>query len=170
MGPLREVVPIWMSPRGHPSTKNMPNSKSQFSAGGVVYRKSGNGLEIVILTRGGGKVFCLPKGKIEKPETHEQAALREIREETGLAGAIGKEIGKIKYSFDLPEEEIVINKTVTFFLVKYVSGDTKDHDTDAEDVRWLPIKEALKIMTYPSERQIVEKSGTLLRSAQEPSL
>ena len=115
-------------------------------------------------------MFCLPKGKIEKPETPEQAALREIREETGLTGVIEKEIGKIKYSFDLPEEEIVINKTVTFFLVRYVSGDTKDHDTDAEDVRWLSIKEALKIMTYPSERQIVEKSGTVLRLAQEPSL
>ncbi|MDD5424455.1 MAG: NUDIX hydrolase [Candidatus Omnitrophica bacterium] len=144
--------------------------KLQFSAGGVVYRKSGNGLEIVILTRGGGKVFCLPKGKIAKQETPEQAALREIREETGLTGVIEKEIGKIKYSFDLPEEEIVINKTVTFFLVRYVSGDTKDHDTDAEDVSWLSIKEALKIMTYPSERQIVEKSGTVLRLAQEPSL
>ncbi|MFA5336333.1 MAG: NUDIX hydrolase [Candidatus Omnitrophota bacterium] len=144
--------------------------KLQFSAGGVVYRKSGAGTEIVILTRGEGKVFCLPKGKIEKGETIRQAALREIREETGLTGVIEKEIGKIKYSFDLPEEEIVINKTVTFFLVRYVSGDTKDHDADAEDVRWLPIKEALKIMTYPSERQIVEKSGTLLRLAQEPSL
>ncbi len=156
MGPLREAVPIWMSPQGHPST-NM--NKSQYSAGGVVYRKSGNGLEIVILTRGGGEVFCLPKGKIEKGETPEQAALREIREETGLTGDIEKEIGKIKYSFTLEGDKTVVKKTVTFFLVKYVSGDTKDHDIDAEDVRWLPVKEALKIMSYPSERQIVEKAN-----------
>ncbi len=136
--------------------------KLEYSAGGVVYRKAGSGTEIVILTRGSalgqGKVFCLPKGKIEKSETPEQAALREIKEETGLTGAIEKEIGKIGYSFKLEKEKAVVNKTVTFYLVKYISGDTKDHDTDAEDVRWLPVKEALKIMTYPSERSIVEKA------------
>ena len=170
-GPLKLGVPSTDGPQaGRCDLNIMANSKSQFSAGGVVYRKSGGGLEIVILTRGQGKVFCLPKGKIEKAETPEQAALREIREETGLTGAIEKEIGKIKYSFITEEDKAVVNKTVTFFLVKYVSGDTKDHDTDAEDVRWLPVKEALKIMTYPSERQIVEKSGTLPRLAQEPSL
>jgi len=133
--------------------------KLQFSAGGVVYRKTSAGTEIVILTRGQGKVFCLPKGKIEQTETPEQAALREIKEEAGLTGTIEKEIGKIKYSFEIEKEKAVVNKTVTFFLVKYISGDTKDHDTDAEDVRWLPVKEALKIMTYPSERQIVEKAN-----------
>ncbi|MBP6944192.1 MAG: NUDIX domain-containing protein [Candidatus Omnitrophica bacterium] len=132
--------------------------KLQYSSGGVVYRKTGAGTEIVILTRGQGKVFCLPKGKIEQAETPEQAALREIKEETGLTGIIEKEIGKIKYSFELEKEKAVVNKTVTFYLVKYISGDTKDHDTDAEDVRWLPVKEALKIMTYPSERSIVEKA------------
>jgi 8-oxo-dGTP pyrophosphatase MutT (NUDIX family) len=136
----------------------MSDHKLQFSAGGVVYRKSGAGAEIVVLTRGEGKVFCLPKGKIEKAETPEKAALREVMEETGLTGIIEKELGKISYSFYSDEECVRVNKTVTFFLVKYVSGDTKDHDTDAEDVRWLPLEEALKIMTYPSERQIAEKA------------
>ena len=134
------------------------NTKLQFSAGGVVYRKAGADMEVAILTRGEGKIFCLPKGKIEKPETPRQAALREIKEETGLAGAIEKELGKINYWFYSDEDRARVHKTVYFYLVKFESGSTADHDTDAEDVRWLPVEEALKIMSYPSERQMVEKA------------
>lgn len=141
----------------------MNETKLQFSAGGAVYRRTGSRIEVVILTRGDGKVFCLPKGKIEKPETPQRAAIREIKEETGLTGTIEKELGRIKYRFYSDEEKAEVHKTVTFFLVKYESGDTSDHDTDAEEARWLPIDEALKIMTYPSERQIVEKAGAILR-------
>lgn len=148
----------------------------QFSAGGVVYRKRGKEVKIILLTRGQGKIFCLPKGKIEGSETDREAALREVREETGLTGAIERMLGKIKYRFyaedDKPRPSGVkynscapkergktcISKTVTFFLMKYESGDTAGHDTDAEEVEWLPIREALKIMSYPSEREMVKKA------------
>lgn len=130
----------------------------QFSAGGVVYRKSNSALEVIILTRGEGEIFCLPKGKIEKSETPQEAALREVKEEAGLNGIIERELGKIKYWFYSDEDKARVHKTVTFFLIKYESGDTADHDTDAEEVRWLPIDEALKIMTYPSERQMAKKA------------
>ena len=136
----------------------MQKTKLQFSAGGVVYRKAGPKTEIAVLIRGDGKIFCLPKGKIEKPETLQQAALREIREETGLTGAIEKDLGKINYWFYSDEDEARVHKTVYFYLVKYESGSTTDHDEDAEDVRWLPIDEALKVMSYPSERQMVKKA------------
>jgi len=140
----------------------MQKTKLQFSAGGIVYRKSSSNTEIVILTRGEGKIFCLPKGKIEKPETPQQAAFREIKEETGLTGTIEKELGKINYWFYSDEERARVHKTVYFYLVKYESGSTADHDRDAEDVRWLPIDEALKVMSYPSERRMVEKARTAL--------
>lgn len=136
----------------------MNETRLQFSAGGVVYRKTGTDIEVVILTRGGGKIFCLPKGKIERLETPRQAALREIKEETGLTGTIEKDFGKINYWFFSEEDRTRIHKTVYFFLVRYESGSTSDHDTDAEDVRWLPADEALKIMSYPSERRMVEKA------------
>jgi 8-oxo-dGTP diphosphatase len=157
----------------------MSEARLQFSAGGVVYRKRGKEAEIILLTRGQGKISCLPKGKLEKSETTQRAALREVREETGLNGIIEKRLGKIKYCFyaeddkpralggkynvPAPEEEgkARILKTVTFFLIKYESGDTANHDTDAEEVRWLPVGEALKIMSYPSEREIVKKAKKL---------
>ena len=143
------------------------DTRLQFSAGGVVYRKTGSGTEVVILTRGNGKIFCLPKGKIEKHETPQQAAFREIKEETGLTGTIEKELGKINYWFysdedgarvPLRRDRTRINKTVYFYLVRYESGSTADHDADAEDVRWLPVEEALKIASYPSERQMIENA------------
>jgi len=148
----------------------MNETRLQFSAGGVVCRKGATGIEVVILTRGkvppfgrdGGKVFCLPKGKIERLETPRQAALREIKEETGLTGTIEKDLGKINYWFYSEEDRTRVHKTVYFFLVRYESGSTSDHDTDAEDVRWLPADEALKIMSYPSERKMVEKAVAIL--------
>jgi len=137
--------------------------KLQFSAGGVVYRKTTAGIEIVILVRDGGKVFCLPKGKIEAPETPREAALREIREEPGLTGAIEEDLGPIKYRFYSEEEDVSVDKTVTFFLVRYISGSTDDHDADAEEVRWLPASEAIRIMTYPSERKIAKNAQDRLQ-------
>ncbi len=140
----------------------MDKTKFQFSAGGVVYRGGDSALEIIMLTRGGGKIFCLPKGKIEKSETPQEAALREVKEEAGLNGTLEKELGRIKYWFYSEEDKVRVHKTVTFFLIKHESGDTSDHDADAEEVRWLPIGQALKIMTYPSERQMAEMARKLL--------
>lgn len=140
----------------------MSKTKLQFSAGGIVYRKARSKVEIILLIRGEGKVFCLPKGKIERPETPRQAALREVKEEAGLSGLIEKDLGKINYWFYSDEDKARVHKTVYFYLVRYISGDTKDHDADAEDVRWIPIEEALKITSYPSEREMVRKAKRLL--------
>lgn len=141
-------------------------TKLQFSSGGVVYRKRDNLTEIILLTRAEGKIFCLPKGKIEGDETLKEAALREIKEEAGINGVIEEHLGRIKYWFYSEEEMARINKTVDFYLIRYVSGDVSDHDTDAEDVRWMPVEEALKIMTYPSERAIAEKAKDFLFAGQ----
>lgn len=141
----------------------MPKTKLQFSSGGIVYRKKGNETEVVLIVRGEGKIFCLPKGKIEKPETPQETALREVNEETGLKGRIEKEIGKINYWFQSKEEKARIFKTVYFYLIKYESGETTHHDFEVEEVKWLPVDEALKIMSYPSERKMMQKVKTLLK-------
>ncbi len=143
----------------------MSQTKLQFSAGGVIYRKTGAVIEIVLLIRGEGKVFCLPKGKIEKPETPQEAALREVKEETGLNGIIENELGRINYWFYSDEDKSRVHKSVYFYLVRYSSGNTADHDADAEDVKWLSVDEALKIMSYSSERQMVEKAKESLQAS-----
>ena len=116
----------------------------------------------------GGKISVEDYANLPKPTPSawygaiEEALKREVKEEAGLNGTVEKELGKIKYWFYSEEDKVRVRKTVTFFLIKYESGDTSDHDTDAEEVRWLPIGQALKIMTYPSERQMVEKAKELL--------
>lgn len=151
----------------------MPKTKLQFSSGGIIYRKQGRRVEVALIVRGEappfrkkrrdeGKVFCLPKGKIEKPETPQETALREVEEETGLKGKIEKEIGKINYWFYSKEEKTRIFKTVYFYLLKYESGSPEGHDFEVEEVKWLPIDEALKIMTYPTERKMMQKAKQLL--------
>lgn len=141
----------------------MPKTKLQFSSGGIIYRKVGKKIEVALIVRGEGKIFCLPKGKIEKPETPQETALREVEEETGLKGKIDREIGKINYWFYSKEEKARIFKTVYFYLIKYESGETSRHDFEVEEVMWLSIDEALKIMTYPTERKMMQKAKQLLK-------
>ncbi len=141
----------------------MPKTKLQFSSGGIIYRKVGKKIEVALIVRGEGKIFCLPKGKIEKPETPQETALREVEEETGLKGKIDREIGKINYWFYSKEEKARIFKTVYFYLIKYESGETSRHDFEVEEVKWLSIDEALKIMTYPTERKMMQKAKQLLK-------
>ncbi|KPK39688.1 MAG: hypothetical protein AMJ78_08100 [Omnitrophica WOR_2 bacterium SM23_29] len=140
----------------------MPKTKLQFSSGGIIYRRKGKRAEVALIVRGEGKIFCLPKGKIEKPETPRQTALREVEEETGLKGKIEKEIGKINYWFHSKEEKARIFKTVYFYLIKYESGETTGHDFEVEEVKWLTVDEALKVMTYPSERKMMQKVKQIL--------
>lgn len=141
----------------------MPKTKLQFSSGGIIYRKVGKKIEVALIVRGEGKIFCLPKGKIEKPETPQETALREVEEETGLKGKIDREIGKINYWFYSKEEKAQIFKTVYFYLIKYESGETSRHDFEVEEVMWLSIDEVLKIMTYPTERKMMQKAKQLLK-------
>ncbi len=131
----------------------------QVSAGGVIYRVKPNGIvEVAIAIRQGGKVWCLPKGIVEKGESPETTAIREVREETGLLGELQGKLGEISYWFYSKSDQARIHKTVHFFLLKYLSGSTENHDFEMDEVRWLPIEEAVQRLSYASERQMVEKA------------
>ena len=106
----------------------------------------------------GGKIWCLPKGIIDTYERANEAALREVKEETGLRGKIIDKIGEISYWFFSKEEGVRVHKTVYFYLMRYVSGNTKDHDSEVDDARWFPIKDVMNVLTYKGEKEIMVKA------------
>ena len=138
--------------------------KRQVSAGGVIFRKTDLSIEIALVAVKGGKVWCIPKGIIDKGETPEVTAVREVSEETGLQGRIIEKLGEISYWYYIKEEEARCRKTVHFFLIEYESGDISKHDYEVDMVSWFPIDEALSKASYKGEKEIIEKARKILEN------
>jgi 8-oxo-dGTP pyrophosphatase MutT (NUDIX family) len=137
------------------------------SAGGVVSRRGEAGTEVLICGRSSDRLWALPKGTPEAGETLQQAALREVREETGVTAEIEADIGDIKYWFSRPQEGVRYYKTVRHYLMRPVGGDPSLHDHEFDEVRWSPVQEALKMLTYQNEVRILRQALDLLREREE---
>lgn len=141
----------------------------QVSAGGVVFKYLNSEINICLIARRRQNklVWCLPKGHVESDETLEKTALREVKEETGLSGNLLSSLGYITYQFFDPSSKKRIFKIVHFFLIRYQSGKTTDHDDEVELVQWFPIDKALKIVEYKGEYNILKKGKTKLLNEQD---
>lgn len=128
--------------------------KYEVSAGGLVLRRNGATLDALLIGRGMPRVWSLPKGHVEARETHEQAALREVREETGCWAEILIKLSDISYWFYLNRTKH--KKSVHFYLMRYLSGDTANHDHEVDEARWFEIKAAKKALKYVNEKRLVD--------------
>src|ERR1700676_1328098 len=126
----------------------------EFSAGGGVVRDE-DFLAIVPTRRAsdGSRVLGLPKGHVDPGETAVQAAQREVREETGIVAEPVEELGEARYWYR--RNGRTIPKSVSFYLFKYVGGDTADHDDEVEEVRWIPLSQAQEELPHAAEREMV---------------
>lgn len=139
----------------------MGGTVEKTSAGGVVVTDD-DGLKVCLIRPIGRRVWGLPKGGLEQGESAEEAAVREVAEETGIDGLIDGELGSIDYTFYSRGESTRIHKTVFYYLMRAVGGDTAGHDHEVSEARWVTIDEALDLMTYPNERQIVRRAAEAL--------
>ena len=119
---------------------------------------------IVPVKRGarGNRVLALPKGHLDGDETAEQAATREVAEETGVRAQLIATLGETNYSYERKGRRVA--KRVAFFLFEYRSGDLADHDHEIEDARWIPLEEARTSLTYAGEREMIERALSRLAS------
>jgi 8-oxo-dGTP pyrophosphatase MutT (NUDIX family) len=134
-----------------------------FSAGGVVVR--GDQLAAIVpFKRGpdGQRVLGLPKGHPEPGESTEQAALREVREETGLEVELLAPLGEVSYTYQRGGQPI--EKTVAFYLMRFVAGSLADHDHEIEEARWISLAEAERALTFEGEREIARRALSRIAS------
>ena len=141
--------------------KKIPGKRvEEVSAGGLVVDKSGElGLLIGRIDKRGRMLWSLPKGHIESGESPEEAALREVLEETGIKSSITRSLGVIDFWFMAEGKRI--HKTVHHFLFAEKSGKLEAQLSEVDDVKWFPLDEIGKTLAYPDERKLIQRSGNL---------
>lgn len=146
----------------------------EFSAGGVVYKQSlpsrGRKAETLWLIVNPAETdrWQFPKGHIEEKESSQNAAIREVAEEGGIEALPIQKIGLQKNFFVWDNAKIF--KTVTFFLMKYVSGDPKNHDKEVTEAVFLPFEEAFAKLTFKKDKETLMKAKELLESGIQENL
>lgn len=141
----------------------------EVSAGGVVINPAARGFDVAIIARynrGGRLEWCLPKGHPEGTETYREAAVREVEEETGIAGSILTDLGSIDYWFTVPGHRV--HKTVHHYLLEAVGGELtieKDPDHEAVDVAWVNLNDLHRVLSFPNERRIVAMAQRVIQDS-----
>ena len=151
----------------------MIETREQVSAGGVVFRRRGRRVEVALISVGEKSRWQLPKGLVDKDESPEQAALREVREETGLAGELVAPIETAEYWYVGTARgggRVRFHKFVHFYLLRYTSGEVSAHDHEVNEARWVEIGEAARLLAFKSERQIAARARELLGALGEEKL
>lgn len=129
------------------------------SAGGLVLDTKGRAVLIARHDRRGRLVWSLPKGHIEPGESAEQAALREVREETGVRSEILAPLGTIDFWFMSDKKRI--HKTVHHFLMRAQSEQLSDADAEVDAVEWVPLEDVHDRLAHADERQLLVKAEEL---------
>jgi 8-oxo-dGTP pyrophosphatase MutT (NUDIX family) len=148
------------------SSKKLPLERA-VSAGGVVYRRGQDGVEVVLCGRTTEGIWGLPKGTPDADESLEETAVREVGEETGLCVAIEVKIGTIEYWFT--RQGVRYHKFVHHYLMVATGGSLEDHDWEYDKVGWFPLEEACKTLSYANEVNVVRKAVALIEGQGERS-
>jgi 8-oxo-dGTP pyrophosphatase MutT (NUDIX family) len=136
-------------------------SEHQRSAGGLV----AYGSRILLIATQNGRRWQLPKGHIEAGESPEQAAVREVREETGVTGRIVDTLPGVEYWY-VEKGPCRVHKTVDYFLLAYVEGDAADFDPEeVSGTGWFSWDAGISRLTFENERRVARRAREILTAA-----
>lgn len=138
------------------------NEAEQHSAGGVLYKRESGKYKVCLVAKRQGRVWALPKGRLDPGETVDQTAKREILEETGHKAEIIDVLDEITYYFFLKESQTLYHKKVTFFLMKLVQENFQERDQENDMVSWVDVGEAAKRLSYINEKKVLKKAQGLM--------
>ena len=142
-------------------------TRNEHSSGGAVISvRDGVPYVALIATRNRTR-WGLPKGAVSEGETSEAAALREVREETGIEARIVKPLDTIEYFFRAGDT--LIQKRVDFYLMEYVAGELEPQLSEVDDVEWVELSGALRRASFDSERKLLEMALNESGISSQPS-
>lgn len=151
------------SPRSAKPAQRRQRQVEETSAGGLVIDQTGPEPAAAVigrLDRRGRLLWSLPKGHIENGESREQAAVREVEEETGIRGRVIAPLGSINFWFVAGGRRV--HKTVHHFLMQAEGGTLSDEDIEVSEVAWVPLRELVERLAYADERRLVVDANRLL--------
>jgi 8-oxo-dGTP diphosphatase len=123
------------------------------AAGGIVHRRNGDDVEVLVVHRPRYEDWSLPKGKVDPGETLEQTALREVEEETGVRARLGEHVGKNEY-----RDRHGRPKRVDWWLMEPIEGDFVPND-EVDEIRWVPVGEVRELLTHDDDFRLIESAG-----------
>ena len=139
------------------------------AAGGVVWRRvpasevggRGDGIEVLVVHRPRYDDWSLPKGKLDAGESHEDAAVREVHEETGLAVEVGPEVATVDYVDHRGRP-----KTVRYWSMTVIGGAFTPND-EVDDVRWVPLRQVPFELSYRRDADVLDAFVTVVAPVHE---
>lgn len=136
----------------------------QVSAGGVAFRWQDSKPEIAIVSVKPKLRWQLPKGIVDPGESPQITAVREVREEAGVETDLIKLIETIEYWYRSVKygKPVRYHKFVHFYLLRYRGGQVTDHDHEVEEARWVSFEDAIELLDFKSEREVVEKARAMI--------
>lgn len=139
------------------------------SAGGLVVDRLPSPTQVLLISRYDRRnrlIWSFPKGHVEFGESNQMAALREVREETGIDAQIVDQLGVIDFSFTADDRRI--HKTVHHFLMVSTGGSLSDEDPEVESVAWIALDNAVERLAYADERKLFHKARKMLAGGGAP--
>lgn len=127
--------------------------KWEFSAGGVVYKRDDDNSLMILLIKNKDR-YGFPKGNVERTEKKEDAAIREVKEETGVDAQIEEYLGNVEYWYRSAVD--TIHKFVYYYLMRYMSGEINPQKEEIEAAEWVPVDKVMDMLSFDKDKKVFE--------------